>query len=67
MPGGMTRLELAARVRGEKPDLKVVVSSGYNPEVTEADSLAARGMGYLPKPFGLARLSSVIRDCLDSD
>ena len=65
MPGGTTGLELAEQLRSEKADLKVVLCSGYNTEIEPDASQRLPGMVYLPKPFGMPLLRSVVRACLD--
>jgi PAS domain S-box-containing protein len=66
MPEGMTGLELAERVRLENPGLRVILSSGYSAEITQADQLATRGILYLPKPYEVAQLAADVRRCLDA-
>jgi CheY-like chemotaxis protein len=64
MPEGMTGLELAKRVRADKPDLKIIVSSGYSIELSELGNATAEGIVYLAKPYEVSRLGSVLRRCL---
>ena len=66
MPGGMTGLDLARRLRAERPALKVVYTSGYLPNLTNGGVLE-EGKNFLPKPFPLPELARVIRQRLDSD
>ena len=66
MPEGMSGLELAERLRGAKPNLLAIVSSGYSPEIAQTGSPARRGLTYLPKPYDLAQLAEVVRHCLES-
>ena len=65
MPEGMTGLELAERVRVEKPDLKIIISSGYNPDMTHQAKMGAAGIVYLPKPYQVSSLGKTVRECLD--
>ena len=65
LPEGMTGLELAEEIRKEEPGLKVVISSGYNQELSQSGKLGAPGVLYLPKPYQLSKLGSVLRDSLD--
>lgn len=65
MPEGMTGHELATVLRGEKPDLKVIYSSGYSLEMASEDFHMEAGAAFLPKPYEPARLASVVRSCLD--
>ena len=66
MPGGMTGLDLAQRLRAERPALKVIYTSGYVANVSDAGALE-EGKNFLPKPFRLPELARLIRQCLDSD
>jgi two-component system cell cycle sensor histidine kinase/response regulator CckA len=65
MPEGMTGLELAEKLRSDKPDLKVIISSGYSAEIAETSRITAAGITYLPKPYSLSLLGKTIRQCLD--
>jgi PAS domain S-box-containing protein len=65
MPGGFTGLDLAEKFRAQQPGLKVIISSGYNTEMGGPDRLAAEGIVYLQKPYELAAMSGIIRECLD--
>jgi nitrogen-specific signal transduction histidine kinase len=64
MPEGMTGLELAEKLRKENPNLKVILSSGYNMEIF--GSSTSNNIVYLAKPYGFDLLTKTIRDCLDS-
>jgi PAS domain S-box-containing protein len=63
MPGGLNGWELADRLSGERPGLKVILMSGYNSD------LAGKTQPYnhiLPKPFSLESLTETVRRCLDT-
>jgi CheY-like chemotaxis protein len=63
MPGNLLGDELAARLQTTKPSLRVLLTSGYTPEVTKINS---RGDGnFLSKPFTPAQMLATIRQCLD--
>ena len=66
MPDRMNGRELAERLWLEKPDLKVIFTSGYSAEVVGKDFVMRRGLNYLQKPYHPQRLASVVRDCLDA-
>lgn len=52
------------QLRNIKPDLKVLLSSGYSID-SQADDIMARGCnGFIQKPFKLTELSAKIRDIL---
>ncbi len=65
MPEGMTGRELANILRDEKPDLKIIYSSGYSLEMASEDFQLETGAAFLPKPYEPNRLASVVRACLD--
>jgi PAS domain S-box-containing protein len=66
MPGGINGLELTAQFRTEKPELKVIISSGYSREIVDHDPRAAEGVLYLPKPCDALTVGKAIRSALDS-
>jgi CheY-like chemotaxis protein len=63
-PGGLSGLDLADRLRQDKPMLRVIVSSGYNVEIA-VQNLEKSGIEYLPKPYNAHTLAAAIRKCLD--
>ena len=65
MPEEMTGLELAEQLRQTQANLKVIISSGYNVEMTALDEAAARGIVGLTKPYQVETLAATVRKCLD--
>jgi len=65
MPEGMSGLDLAKKLRGEKRDLKVLYSSGYSIEVAGQDFGLTDGMAFLKKPYKPSSLALKVRECLD--
>jgi CheY-like chemotaxis protein len=67
MPAGMTGLELAERLKQNKADLKVIVSSGYSPDLAGKDNdFFLRNKGcFLQKPYAPRVLIDTVRRCLD--
>ncbi len=59
MPGGMTGLELAAAARRMRPDLPVVVASGY--AEAAAGKIAALDAEVIRKPYGIDDVSGALR------
>ncbi len=58
MPGGQNGLELAKLVKSRRPDLPMILTSGYSQAFSsEAQQL---GVPMLPKPFNLDTLAAVI-------
>lgn len=65
MPEGMTGLELAKHLRAFKPNLKVIISSGYSAEMAQRGAPSKAGVVYLAKPYEAKTLAKVVRDYLD--
>ncbi|HEV2391890.1 MAG TPA: response regulator [Verrucomicrobiae bacterium] len=64
MPEGMTGKELAAQLKKRKPDLKVIYSSGYSPEIMGRD-FGQSDTVFLSKPYVPPQLARAVRQCLD--
>jgi CheY-like chemotaxis protein len=65
LPGGGAGIfELLKAVR---PDLKVIISSGYTPDSEAARGLATRVDGFLQKPFELPELRAAVAKALRGD
>jgi PAS domain S-box-containing protein len=65
MPGGMTGKQLLERLHQDAPGLKVIFSSGYNPQVAESQLSLEVGQNFLSKPFTATALLHTVRRCLD--
>jgi CheY-like chemotaxis protein len=65
MPDGISGLDLALQLKREKPELKVILSSGYNPETLGLQQAMNTFITYLPKPYQQDELAKAVRDCLD--
>ena len=63
LPGGLNGWELADRLSGERPGLKVILMSGYNSDLAEKIQPHSH---ILPKPFSLESLTETVRNCLDT-
>ncbi|MEY2518721.1 MAG: two-component system, cell cycle sensor histidine kinase and response regulator CckA [Verrucomicrobiota bacterium] len=69
MPGGFTGQKLARRLQFDRPDLKVIYSSGYDCEVfkeSESDPLDPDS-NFLQKPYPLGSLAHMIRESLETE
>ncbi|MDE1156862.1 MAG: PAS domain S-box protein [Neorhizobium sp.] len=64
MPGGMTGDELAGRVRIIRPDIKVLLTSGYAEPAIAGRELAQSG-SWLKKPYTARDLAARLRELLD--
>jgi len=65
MPNGMSGGELAKDLIKRNPNLKIIYTSGYSPEILKQDSILAQGINFLPKPYDLPALLKAVRLCLD--
>lgn len=66
MPEGMTGWDLACHIRNESPEMKVVYTSGYSPEIFGGEVKMDSNANFLPKPFHPRVLAKTVRQCLDS-
>ena len=64
MPEGMSGHELVTELRQTRPDLRVIVISGYNDEIVKAEQLISERITLLTKPFGFEALASTVRGAL---
>lgn len=67
MPGGWTGHQIAEKMRGEKPALRVIFTSGYSVEIAGREISRLHGDAFLAKPFSLKSLLETVRKCLDQD
>jgi len=66
MPVGLDGQELAGKFKMQKPNLKVIYTSGYSVEVAGKDLALMDGLNFLQKPFDAEKLASAVRKGLDS-
>ena len=59
MPGTISGLDLARKVRQRQPSLPILLASGYGIASAEAN---ASGFRLIAKPYGIATLSEALRD-----
>ena len=64
MPESISGWQLAHRLRGERPDLKVVYTSGYSPELIGGDFELETNRVFLAKPYHSDKLARVVSDCM---
>lgn len=67
MPDGITGRELAQRLTGLRPDLKVLFSSGYSVDMNDPMVAAEGGRNFLQKPYNTDALLVAVRACLDRE
>ncbi|MCK6446909.1 MAG: response regulator [Planctomycetes bacterium] len=56
--------ELAERVRAERPDLPVLLVSGYTDDLIDRRAIAEAGFDFLPKPFTIAELLARVQSVI---
>jgi PAS domain S-box-containing protein len=65
MPGRMNGWELAKTLWADRPDLKVIFTSGYGMEVVGKEFALEHGKNFLQKPYDPQQLALIVRDYLD--
>ena len=63
MPG-ISGLEVARRVRRDRPECKVIISSGFNKGRVGNHLDNEEGFLFLPKPPNSSKIIELVRDCL---
>jgi two-component system CheB/CheR fusion protein len=66
MPGGMTGFDVADRAMDLRPDVKVLLATGYAKGVEPRDKASAKANHKtLRKPYGIQELARALRELLD--
>ena len=65
MPNGMTGIQLGQLFQRSKPQLKIVVMSGYSADIVDISSRSGLKVAFLSKPFQLKEVAEALRRCLD--
>jgi nitrogen-specific signal transduction histidine kinase/ActR/RegA family two-component response regulator len=65
MPKGVSGRELAQRLLKKRPELKVIYTSGYSPDLFDPSLVLIEGVNYLPKPYNSDALAGILRGALD--
>jgi len=64
MMPGMDGGTLARLIRVERPEIKIILISGYSEEVARGDVVNTPDFHFLPKPFSLGQLAGKVKDVL---
>ncbi len=64
MMPGMDGGTLARLIRVERPEVRIILISGYSEEIARGDSGAVEDFFFLPKPFSLGQLTAKVKDVL---
>ena len=67
MPGSASGLELAQKLRADRPDLKVIYTSGYSTELFNTEIVLEDGVNYLPKPYLSSKLTHMLKNALEPE
>jgi CheY-like chemotaxis protein len=67
MPEGISGVDLAERLLADRPDLKIIFSSGYSTSDVGNELLMKSQARLLPKPYTRDALAKAVRDCLDAN
>ena len=65
MPRGLNGLELAAEAKKMRPDLPVLLTTGYSEQLMRRSDQLGPGMSWLNKPYLPEELAAKIRAALD--
>ncbi len=64
MPGGMNGCDVAAALRKDRPDLRVIFSTGYSEDLLGVDMRELDG-AFLRKPYSRTRLSQIVYEAME--
>ena len=66
LPNGTTGLELASVLAGERPDLRVLFTSGYSDDILQHAERTEHQRPLISKPWSREQLSKAVRALLDA-
>jgi CheY-like chemotaxis protein len=64
MPGGVSGRELAARLHGQNPNLRVILTSGYDAAMAGRELSIQEGHSFIQKPASPQHVLTVVRRAL---
>jgi CheY-like chemotaxis protein len=65
MPGGLSGFALGERLTRERAGLRILYTSGYQPDLSENKIVLRDGVNFLAKPFGAEQLLRAVRAASD--
>jgi CheY-like chemotaxis protein len=65
MPEGMSGVDLAEWLLADRPDLRIIFTSGYSSTEIGEELLMRSQARFLQKPYSHLALARMVRDCLD--
>lgn len=66
MPGGLSGIDIGQRFYKEKPELKIVYTSGYLFETITGSTIIQKTGVFLPKPYFPSQVNRLFRELLDA-
>lgn len=66
MPDGISGRQLAEQLKLENPNLKIIYTTGYSPELMGKDVALQEGVNFLQKPYPPQKLVQTVRNGLAS-
>jgi len=66
MPDGISGRQLAEKLKADNPNLKVIYTTGYSPELMGKDVALTEGVNFLQKPYPPQKLVQTVRNGLAS-
>ncbi len=67
MPDGLSGRQLAEKLKADNPNLKVVFTTGYSPDLIGKDFTLREGVNFLQKPYPPQKLVQTVRNGLASE
>jgi DNA-binding NtrC family response regulator len=64
MPEGMTGMELSEKIRSQKRDMPVVISSGYSIDLLEHANSNLSGFIFISKPCDAHKMMATLHEAL---
>lgn len=61
----MSGVELSAKITNIRPDIPVILHTGYSTKIDAGEARAAGIQSFMIKPLSMAKLSRLVRDVLD--
>jgi signal transduction histidine kinase/CheY-like chemotaxis protein/HAMP domain-containing protein len=67
MPEGISGIQLAERLLTDRPNLKIIFTSGYTSNEVSPELMSRSQARFLQKPYAHTDLAKIVRDCLDKN
>jgi CheY-like chemotaxis protein len=67
MPDGISGRQLAEKLKADNPNLKVIYTTGYSPDLMGKDVALKEGVNFLQKPYPPQKLVQTVENGLASE